>query len=102
MVKEKDAELKRAEARKEQLEKIRKNLEENTIRIKWQVIEHTPGYNTGGYYDQDIPAKNVVVADNFESEESAQAWMDRHEPDKGKSLHIKKRRLVRRYYDSWV
>lgn len=102
MVQEKDAAKKRQTARQNVLARIRDNIENNTIKIKWQVIEHTPGYNTGGYYDQDIPAKNIVVADDFESEEDAKTWMDRHEPDPGKVLFIRKRRLVRRSYTTWI
>ena|SRR6476661_2743175 len=101
MVQEKNKKT-RGQELNEFLEREHQKMVKNTIRIKWQVIEHTPGYNTGGYYDQDIPAKNVVVKDECKTEAEARAWMDRHEPDKGKSLHIQMRRLVRRYYDSWV
>lgn len=66
------------------------------------MIEHTPGYNTGGYYDQDIPAKNRVVSPSFDSEGEAKAWMDEHEPDKGNTLIIKRKRLIRREWTEWV
>lgn len=79
-----------------------KKLEVNTIRFSWHVVEHTPGYNTGGYYDQDIKARNVKVSPDFDTEAEAQAWLDEHEPDEGNSLVIKRMRLVRRVITEWV
>lgn len=102
MVQEKDAAKKRVAARQKFLDDHAAEMEKNTVRIKWQVIEHTPGYNTGGYYDTDVPAKHVVVADDFETEKAAQDWMDAHEPDEGNRLYILKRRLIRRESFSWI
>lgn len=102
MVQIKDAAKKRVQQREDFLAKTKRELEQNTIRFAWVVMEHTPGYNTGGYYDTDVPAKNVMVSAHFDTEEEAQAWMDAHEADKGKSLHIQRRRLVRRVYEDWV
>lgn len=102
MVQEKDAALKRKESMRAMLDRHAKELEKNTLAFKWAVIEHTPGYNTGGYYDTDVPAKNVVVSDYFKTEAEAQTWMDAHEPDKGNKLFIQRYRLLRRVYEEWV
>src|SRR5689334_11272160 len=102
MVQVKDAEKKREEARKSFRQKTFDDLERRTIKFRWAVNEHTPGYNTGGYYDNDVPAKNTIVSPYFDTEEEAQDWMDEHEPDKGKSLNVVRHRLVKREYTEWV
>jgi len=71
------------------------------LQERFYVIEHRPAYNTGGYYDQDIPAENRKVSPYFDTEAEAQAWMDKHEPDKGKSLHIWKDQLFERKLREW-
>lgn len=68
---------------------------------RWYVIEHTPAYNTGGYYDQDVPAKNVKVSPYFNDENAAKTWMDEHEPDKGKVLIVWKDQLFERKVREW-
>jgi hypothetical protein len=60
---------------------------------KWAVEEVTPAYNTGGYYDQDIPEVRIKVADDFKSEKEALAWIDMHEADKGNYLEAVQFRL---------
>jgi hypothetical protein len=102
MVQEKDAAIKRVQVRRDFLRGEREKLDANTIKFRWYVVEHTPGYNTGGYYDQDIPAKSVKVSDYFDTEDQAQSWMDRHEPDKGKELIVKRHRLLKRSFTEWV
>lgn len=102
MVQEKDAAKKRVAQREEFARQRRAELERNTIKFRWAVNEHKPGHNTGGYYDTDVPAENRIVSPFFESEHQAQEWMDRHEPDKGKSLNIVRHRLVRREWTEWV
>lgn len=71
------------------------------LKERFYVIEHTPAYNTGGYYDQNIPAKNRMVSPYFDTEDEAKAWMDEHEPDKGKFLHIWKDQLFERKIREW-
>lgn len=66
------------------------------IKERYYVIEHRPAYNTGGYYDQDVPAENKVVSPFFNTEDEAQDWLDKHEPDKDKSLHLRKEKLQER------
>lgn len=102
MVQEKDAAARRVAERKAFLERQKADLDAHTIRFRWCVVEHTPAYNTGGYYDQDIKAKNVVVSEYFDTEEQAIAWRDRHEPDEGNTLFVKRERLVQRSYQEWV
>lgn len=58
------------------------------VETKWAVEEVTPAYNTGGYYDQDIPEEAVTVSPKFDSREEAERWMDEHEADKGKYLAL--------------
>lgn len=73
---------------REELERI--NKDNPVIDTYWSVEEVTPGYNTGGYYDQDIPESFETVADRFETEEDAFAWMNEHEADEGKYLAVRK------------
>lgn len=84
------------------LDEAKKELEKNTLGFRWVVVEHTPAYNTGGYYDQDIDAKNVTVSPYFDSMQEANDWKERHSPDPGNSLIIRRQRLVRREYKEWV
>jgi hypothetical protein len=102
MVQEKDAAKKRVAARKAFAEKTKRELEEKTIGFRWYVVEHTPAQSGFGYYDEGYPARNVVVSDYFETEKEAQEWFDNHEPDFGKSLHIKRDRKVREVTYRWV
>lgn len=102
MVQEKNAALKREAARKLFREERALELARNTIGFRWAVNEHTPGYNSGGYYDMDVPSKNHTVSPYFDTEEQANEWMDEHEPDEGKSLNIIRQRLVKREYTEWV
>lgn len=102
MVQEIDAALKREAHRKEFLAQLQRELEEKTVMFRWRVIEHTPGYNTGGYYDQDVPEKNVVVSPTFDTEAEAYAWANGHVADAGKSLKIDRIRLIRETRERWV
>lgn len=102
MVQEKDAVKNRMQSVRELEKKCVQELEQNTIKFSWHVGEHTPGYNTGGYYDTDISEKNVKVSPVFDTEEEARDWMNAHEPDEGKTLYIKRMRLVRRTHLDWV
>jgi hypothetical protein len=84
------------------LNEVGDRLDRETVKFQWAVVEHTPAYNTGGYYDQDIPEENVVVSDYFDEESEAEDWRDQHEPDKGKELRIWRRRLLRETRERWV
>lgn len=68
---------------------------------RWLVIEHTPAYNTGGYYDQDIPEKNEIVSPYFKTKEEAVAWMNDHVPDKGKTLWVRHQNKRSRTIIEW-
>lgn len=87
---------------RETLRETHERLQRDTLEFKWVVVEHTPGYNTGGYYDVDVPAKTVVVSPDFSTEEEAEGWMGEHEPDKGNTLLVKRKRKIRREYTDWV
>lgn len=102
MVREKDAAKKHKQALVDMIEESQRQLDANTIDFRWVVVEHTPAYNTGGYYDEDIPAKDVVVAGDFFNEKTAQEWIDKHEPDEGNTLIIKRKRLIKREITEWV
>lgn len=102
MVQEKNAAERAMQSHREHIQRTLQKIEDDTVRFAWVVIEHKPAYNTGGYYDQDIPAESVTVSPVFDTEEEAQAWMDRHEPDEGKTLHVKRKRLLRREWTEWV
>lgn len=101
MVQEKGA----AQSRKNDLtDFLRKSAEEydrSIVKTTWAVWEHTPGYNTGGYYDQDIPAENHLVSPWFDTKEEAVAWRDRHEPDKGNCLLIGHSDLTEKLVRRW-
>lgn len=73
----------------------------DVIGERYYVIEHTPAYNTGGYYDQDVPASNVMVSPYFDTEDEAVSWMNDHEPDEGKKLYIWKDKLYERTVRDW-
>lgn len=66
------------------------------LKERYYVIEHRPAYNTGGYYDQDVPAENTRVSPFFDTLKEAQTWMDAHEADKGKTLLLRKQKLQER------
>lgn len=72
------------------------------VDTKWSVVEVTPGYNTGGYYDQDIPENVVIVSPFLDSREEAEAWRDEHEPDEGKSLELVKHVAREHKYVQWT
>lgn len=103
MVQEKDAARKRQEARDAHAIKALADLEKNTVAFRWSVIETRPSYrDSDEYHDFWVPAKSVTVSPYFDSEKEAQEWMDRHEPDPGKKLSIRRERKVRRVTYQWL
>lgn len=88
MVRKKNEEREGGDWLKRSLERI--NKESPVVEEKYSVEEVTPAYNTGGYYDQDIPEEFVKVSGYFETKEEAEAWMDEHEADEGKFLAVRK------------
>lgn len=101
MVQEKDAANKRKESMAEFLRKESERYRKSVVKTQWAIYEHTPGYNTGGYYDQDIPADNKLVSPWFDTKEEAIEWRDRHEPDKGKYLLLAHSDLTRKVVQNW-
>ena len=73
----------------------------SVIDTVWFVVEHTPGYNTGGYYDQDVDPVNRKVSPDFSEKSEAIAWRDEHEPDEGNKLLIAHQDKTRRVYEEW-
>ena len=102
MVTEKDAAKKRVLSMQERRRKSLEELEKMTLKIEYGISEVTPAYNSGGYYDVDVPEKRVRVSPWFDTEEEANEWRDRHEPDEGKRLVMCKRRLVERHFTEWL
>lgn len=102
MVQERDAAKKRKERRDSWLKKEKEKYQKSVIKTAWVVVETTPGYNTGGYYDQDVPEENVVVSSEFETRDDAAEWMDKHEADNGKYLRIAHKDLRRIEYTQWT
>lgn len=76
---------------REELDRLK--TERPIVDTRWYVIEITPAYNTGGYYDQDIPEKRVRVSEYFKSREKAVKWLNEHDPDKGNELKVAKQNL---------
>lgn len=72
------------------------------VETKWVVEEVTPAYNTGGYYDQDIPAKHVTVSPVFDTEAEAVEWLWEHLPDDGKYLEVVKMIAREHKYITWT
>lgn len=77
------------------LDKLRKEMEDNTVRFFWEVIEHTPACEPWTQYDLGTPEKNVTVSPQFDSSEDALEWLLRHRPDPGNSLYVQKYRVVK-------
>lgn len=102
MVRERDAAKKRKDELSDFLEREREKTERNTIRFRWGVNEHTPEYDPGDFWSRGTPAKNRIVSPWFNTKEEAQAWMDRHEPDKGNTLGVVRHRLLKREWTEWV
>lgn len=69
---------------------------------RYFVCEITPGYNTGGYYDQDVPKRVVRVSPFFSDEHAAVEWMDNHIPDEGKRLQVFTQSLYERVIKTWI
>lgn len=102
MVQEKDAAKKRHQRRMDWLEQERKRYRDSVIKTVWVVVETTPAYNTGGYYDTDVVEENRIVSPEFDTRDEAVDWMDRHEADKGKYLRIGHKDLRQISYKQWT
>ena len=77
------------------------------IKYRWFIVEVTPSErvpvgNGHGGTDWKWSAKtNVLVSDYFDSEEKAQAFLDEHEPDEGKTLELRREGLFERAVREW-
>jgi hypothetical protein len=84
---------------REQAERIEK--QNPIVATVFYVDEVTPGYNTGGYYDQDIPEERRQVSPSFECDGQCYEWIDMHDPDKGNYFEIMKRHKRRTITERW-
>ena len=71
------------------------------IATRFWVAEYTPGYNTGGYYDQDVAAIWNKVSDYYDTFEEADEWRSQHVADEGKKLLICKEHCRRIVHETW-
>lgn len=76
------------------LEKMRKQMDENTVGYFWTVVEATPHYDGRGV-ENNRPETSRKVSPDLSTPELAAQWMDRHEPDPGNTLHVQKYRVVK-------
>jgi hypothetical protein len=67
MVQEKDAAQKRVAQRKEFERQRQEAYQKSIIKTVYVVMETRPGYNTGGYYDTDVPAESHAVSPDSSS-----------------------------------
>lgn len=65
--------------RRDWLNKVASSLGE-VVDERWWVEEYRPRYNTGGYYDQDIPEMVIEVSKYFKTEAEAVEYMNSVEP----------------------
>ena len=101
MVQRKNEAETRQEGMRNYLQKLADQRRKETVGERWYVGEHTPAYNTGGYYDTDVPAKTVRVSAFFDTEKEAQDWADMHEADEGNELRICHDLLLEKTVRSW-
>lgn len=102
MVQEKNAATKRVEALQRERREAQERFQKSIVKTVYGVLEVTPAYNTGGYYDQDIPEKRVLVSPDFATKAEAEEWMDQHEADKGNHLLIAVNHLRERTFRDWT
>lgn len=72
------------------------------VDTRFFVEEYTEAYNTGGYYDQDIPEEIVDRSEYFKTEAEALAHLELVEPAKGNKLRIRKQTLWERHIPAKV
>ena len=72
------------------------------LKTRWFVVEHTPERRFHDGYDYTWSrASSVIVSPYYDTEEEAVAWMDKHEPDEGKKLIVRKQNLREFRYKRW-
>lgn len=80
----------RARERAEWWEKDRKERLGEPVAERWYIQEYREAYNTGGYYDQDVPEKIVENSRTFDTREEAEVFLNSVVPAKGNKLRLKK------------
>lgn len=71
------------------------------IATAFYVDEVTPGYNTGGYYDQDIPEERRRVSPFYGCDGQCYEWVDMHDPENGNHFEIMKQHKRRTVTERW-
>jgi hypothetical protein len=71
------------------------------IDSRYYIVEVTPAYNTGGYYDQDIPEQRKMVSGYHPTPQSAWQEMKLMEPDKGNKFELVTQKLYERTVREW-
>ena len=70
---------------------------------RWWVEEYRPAYNTGGYYDQDIPEEVIDRSHYFPNEEEARAYLDSVEcTDPRHRLRLRHQKCYERLERRWI
>lgn len=84
----------------------RKKLKENSpiLMTRWWVVDYWPASTySDEYSDGNVrPAREQRASGFFNSEEDAQAFVDKHLPEPGAELRIKFENLRRITKDEWV
>lgn len=101
MVQEKNAAKNAVDEFNEWLRKENERMDKEVIDSRFYVVEHTPEYDYGDGWSRPIPAKTVRVSEYFDSIEEAREWKDRHVPDKGNELQIRKDNKRRIVTEQW-
>lgn len=84
---------------REQYEQIERD--HPIIATAWYVDEVTPGYNTGGYYDQDVPEERRKASPSYDCDGLCYEWIDDHDPDPGNYFEIMKVHKRRTVTERW-
>lgn len=72
------------------------------IEDRYWVEEVQPGYNTGGYYDVDVPEKVVDRSDYFTTKEEAEGFLaDQVPSNKSNFLRLRRETLYERTVQTW-
>lgn len=90
----------------DELERVKERRGEY-IRSRFYVVEVTPsqrydqGNGHGGYESAWTKQRIVMVSDYFDTKEEAEDFLNKHEPDEGKTLETREEGLYRRTVEEW-
>lgn len=89
-----------------ELERVRKSMGK-VVDHRYYVVEITPaqryctGDGHGGTEWEWDSGKTVMVSEYFKTKNEAVAWLNAHEPDKGKTLETREEKLYERVVREW-